>query len=130
MGLSAHEQHALHAIEERLADSDPKLASQLAMFTRLTSGKKMPGREKVRKGRRHPARGRAGQSVRRLYRGMGWQRAMLLLWLLTAIVLIAAALAISHRGATWTCTQPWTASCASKTPAHHPNPVQRGGLAL
>jgi anti-sigma-K factor RskA len=50
MSLTAREQQALRAIEGRLAGSDPALASRLAAFTRLTSGAKMPAREKTRRG--------------------------------------------------------------------------------
>jgi DUF3040 family protein len=129
MSLSAHEQQALDAIEERLTDSDPKLASLLAMFTRLASGEQMPIREKIRAGweratrrqpahRRRPRLDRAHCRARQLYRRMGWQRAMLLLWLLTTIALTATALALSRGGGTSTCSQPWPVTCASKPPAH------------
>lgn len=47
MSLTAREQQALHAIEDEIAGSDPKLASLLATFTRLTSGEEMPVREKI-----------------------------------------------------------------------------------
>lgn len=129
MSLSAREQQALNAIEERLTGSDPKLASLLAMFSRLTSGEEMPVREKVRAGwrratrrrparRRHPPRGGAWRPVRQVYLRLGWQRAVLLLWLLTAIALIAAALAINGGDGKGQCTQPMTASCISGPPAH------------
>jgi hypothetical protein len=70
MSLSAHEQQELGAIEDELSGSDPKLASFLDTFTRLTAGEEMPVREKVRTGwwratrrarrQRHPFRDRRG----------------------------------------------------------------------
>ena len=45
MSLSASEQQALDSIEATLTSSDPKLASLLAIFTRLASGEEMPVRE-------------------------------------------------------------------------------------
>lgn len=47
MSLSVRERHALHCIENGLVGSDPKLASLLATFTRLTAGEAMPVREKI-----------------------------------------------------------------------------------
>jgi hypothetical protein len=40
-----HEQHELESIEERLSGSDPRLASLLSTFTRLTAGEDMPVHE-------------------------------------------------------------------------------------
>lgn len=131
MSLSAREQQALNAIEEHLADSDPKLASQLAMFTRLALAEAMPAREKIHAGRRaarRPAQRRHPRlsHARQLYQLMGWQRAMLLLWLLTAVVLTATALALSRGSGTWACTQPWPVGCASNKPTHRPHPAAHG----
>ena len=87
MSLTAREKHALHAIEDRLAGSDPRLASRLATFTRLTSGEEMPTREMIQRG--CPLRQRRDgpfQHARRLGQHMGWQRAMLLLCLAVAVV--------------------------------------------
>ena len=42
MSLSAREQQALDGIENRLADSDPKLARQLASMRRLVVGLHRP----------------------------------------------------------------------------------------
>ena len=61
MSLSASEQQALDSIEATLTSSDPKLASLLAIFARLASGKEMPVRERVR-------------IHRRLQVTRGWQR--------------------------------------------------------
>jgi hypothetical protein len=104
MSLTAREKRALHAIEDRLAGSDPQLASRLATFTRLTSGEQMPAREKIQRDwpRRH-GRGqrRDGifQHARRLCQHMGWQRAMLLLCLTVAVVEgIVVTLAVGLKG--------------------------------
>jgi hypothetical protein len=45
MSLSARDRHALESIGTALASSDPKLASMLGAFTRLTAGEDMPGPE-------------------------------------------------------------------------------------
>ena len=42
MSFSAWEQDALDSIKSGLTDSDPALAAQLMMFTRLASGEDMP----------------------------------------------------------------------------------------
>ena len=51
MSLSAREQHALDCIADELSGTDPKLASMLTAFTRLTAGEEMPARESIRPGR-------------------------------------------------------------------------------
>lgn len=130
MTLSTHEQQVLGVIEERLTWSDPKLASLLAMFTRLTSGEEMPVREKICAGwrratRRHhtstwrPRRSSPRSRVRHLLRRIGWRGAMLL-WLVTALALTATALALSHGGGGRTCMQPWPIACAGQPLTHHP----------
>ena len=50
MSLSAREQHALDCIGDELSGTDPKLASMLTAFTRLTAGEEMPTRESIRPG--------------------------------------------------------------------------------
>jgi Protein of unknown function (DUF3040) len=104
MSLSAHEQQALDDIAARLAGSDPRLATRLAMFTRLTSGEDMPNREMVARTRRDYSR------PRRSGRRLGLPRATALLWLLISLTLIAVALAASDRGNT--CSKSWPATCA------------------
>lgn len=126
MSLSAHERQALDAIEKRLAGSDPELASLLAMFTRLTSGEKMPAGANPA-GRRQLPRISPHCSARRLCLRIGWQRAMPLLWLLTAVALIATAVALSGGGARPACTQPLKASGAIWEPAHCAGHGQRPG---
>ena len=91
MSLSAWEQDALNSIKNGLADSDPALAARLAMFTRLASAEDMPVREKIQAVKLGVARRR-----RRLYQRLGVGRAMLLLWLVTTLTLVTAAVASSR----------------------------------
>ena len=127
MGLSAGEQQALDSIEDGLAGSDPKLASLLATFTRLTAGEALPAREKIRACSRRPGRSRryhcpdpGSRRVRRPRKGLRWQLAWPLLWLVVSVALIAVALIAGNsggngNGACWA----WAVSaCAGQAPAH------------
>ncbi len=106
MSLSAREQQALESIEDRLAESDPGLASRLGIFSRLASGEEMPERDEIRPIRpsatdrldrnRSPRRIVVLRSPRRLCRRLGWHRAAVLLWLLISVGLIAVALALTR----------------------------------
>jgi hypothetical protein len=66
MSLTEPETQALGSIADGLADSDPRLASMLNIFTRLATGEEMPAREKARARRGRPAARprRARQPVR------------------------------------------------------------------
>jgi hypothetical protein len=135
MSLSARDRHALHGIEKRLTRSDAELASLHGMFARLTSGEEMPIRERICAGWRHTLcrqprnrRDALRDMARRPIRHMGWQRAMLLLWLLTALAMTAAALALSRVGGSRTCAPPWTA-CASSSSAGRLRPAMPKGAA-
>ena len=105
MSLSAWEQDALDSIKNGLADSDPALVAQLAMFTRLASGEDMPVREKIQAVKRRVAR------RRRMYQRLGVGRAMLLVWLVTTAALIATALASSRASGPGTCAGFWGSLC-------------------
>lgn len=97
MSLSAHERRTLHDIAARICASDPRLASLLATFSRLTAAEEMPAREQVR---------RAAPGV----------LSRVLLWFVIALGLIAVALAVSYgSGSSGTCT--WTASCPGQMSA-------------
>lgn len=88
-GQTTHQpprQQALDSIEDRLARSDPKLASLLAAFTQLTAGEEIPVREKIRTGQRRAARRQP----------LSYQRAMLLLGLVVSVALAAAGLVVSR----------------------------------
>ena len=85
MSLNASEQQALDSIEATLTSSDPKLASLLAIFTRLASGEEMPVRERVRVHRRLQVTcgwqrkqrcsrpDKAGRHMRSGFRSLGWR---------------------------------------------------------
>ena len=110
MSLSTREQQALDSIKDDLAGCDPALVARLTIFTRLASGEEMPAREKVHDGSR-----RAVQPYRRL----GLQQAVLLLWFVTTIALIAIALACNRGGSQGTCTGSWPTICTGATSAPH-----------
>ena len=121
MSLNAWEQDALDSIGDGLADSDPALAARLVMFTRLASGEAMPAREKLQAASRRVVQRSAGRS-RRLYRRLGLQRTMLLVWLVTTLTLIAAAVGSSRGDGPRTCTGSWATLCGSAAAA--PQPAQ------
>ena len=109
MSVSERERQALSSIEHDLAGSDPALVSMLGIFSRLTSGEEMPADERIRiqRGRpaayrprraRHPRRGIALPQPRRRHARLGWQQAMLLLWVVISAGLLAVALVLNNRG--------------------------------
>jgi Protein of unknown function (DUF3040) len=106
MSLSAHEQQALDDIAAGLAQSDPKLASLLATFSKLTSGEEMPTWEKVRVAQWNTAR-----RAQRVYHRVGFKRTALVLWLLIGIALVAIALVASNSGRGTACVKAWS-TCA------------------
>jgi hypothetical protein len=116
MSLSAWEQDALDSIKNGLAESDPALVARLALFTRLSSGEDMPVREKLQAVKQQVARRR-----RRMYQRLGVGRAMLLVWLVTTLALVAAALA-SSRGDGPRCAGSFVTLCGGATAA--PQPTQ------
>ena len=89
MSISERERQTLESIENGLVRSAPKLASMLAIFTRLTANEKMPARRPVR--RAPSPRTVAGLTAgppsperpRRIRLGRGW------LWLALAAALLA-----------------------------------------
>jgi hypothetical protein len=115
MSMSAWEQDALDSIRDGLADSDPALAARLVMFTRLASDEAMPVREKIQVVSQRVVR-RGARRSRRLYQRLNLGRAMLLVWLVTTLALIAAALATS-RASAGTCSGSTSALCAGATTA-------------
>jgi len=117
MSLSAWEQDALDSIKTGLADSDPALVAQLTLFTRLASGEDMPVREKLQAVKQQVARRR-----RRMYQRLGVGRAMALLWLVTTLTLIAAALASSRGDGPRSCAGSFVTLCGGAAAA--PQPAQ------
>jgi hypothetical protein len=124
MSLSAWEQQALDSIKDGLAGSDTELAALLSAFTQLTSGEKMPDREKVRAGSRRALRRlrrtRWRSNARRVWQRLAIQRAVLPLWLLTTAAIIAVALAINAGGDHGTCTATAAMICIDPAPGHSP----------
>lgn len=123
MSLSAREQQALDSIEDRIAGSDPKLASLMATFTRLAAGEEMPMRERIRAASWRHRRRRCRRQERALWPGLnirlGWQRVMLVLGLAVAIALAAASLAAGRGGGKGACKASWVAAvCAGQAPGH------------
>ncbi|MGH3149504.1 MAG: hypothetical protein ACRDOB_02065 [Streptosporangiaceae bacterium] len=114
MSLSAREQQALDVIAEEIAGSEPKLASKLATFTRLTAGEDMPVRERILAA---AARRPDARDLFRLSRRPGWGGPALLVWLVIAVALVTVALAIST-GSQGACTRSRpAAACAGPSPA-------------
>lgn len=111
MGLSAQDRQALDIIEGSLADSDPRLASMLATFSRLTAEEEMPAREKIR-----PVRCRLLRS-RRVHDPRRWRYKALALWVVITMALIGAALAASHIGSS--VCRGRAPACAGRAPATH-----------
>ena len=132
MMMSLHEPHrqALGSIEDGLAGSDPSLASMLSIFSRLAAGEEMPADEKIRirrgrsaahrprRARRHARRGTVFLRARRLYTGLGRQRAMLVLWAVIFAALLTAVLAVTASGPN-TCARPMGTACPSPSIPQH-----------
>jgi hypothetical protein len=148
MSLSAWEQQALDSIKDGLAGSDPELAALLSAFTRLVSGRQMPGSEKSRPGSRRALRrlrrARWRFSTRRACQRLGFERAVLLLWLLITGAVIAVALILSAGGGHGPCTETAAMACVdpayghgagyssgstttSRAPQHAPAPITQAG---
>jgi hypothetical protein len=123
MSLSAWEQQALDSIEDELDGADPKLASLLSTFARLASGDEMPVREKIRKQSLH--RGNVRRPARRLFRRLGLQQTILLLWLTVTIVLIAIAPVLNHDSRNGPCRGSWGVVCTQREPVHSPRPAHK-----
>ena len=121
MSLSARDQRTLSCIADELAASDPKLASVLTVFNRLTRGEQMPARQHIagtrrEAGRLHRSRGRTRKRrrQRRTVR-VAWPA---MAWILVTAVLITVALVLNHIGhgtdGRWRCTQSWQFTCARR----------------
>jgi hypothetical protein len=118
MSLSAWEQDALDSIKNGLADTDPALVARLALFTRLASGEDMPVREKIQAVKQQVARRR-----RRVYQRLGVGRAMLLVWLVTTLTLITAALASSRGDGPRSCAASFATLCGAAAAAQPAQPI-------
>jgi len=130
MSCTEAETRALGSIADGLAGSDPRLASMLAIFSRLAAGEDMPAREKTRPrygrpaahrrrcARRYPRRGIAFPQPRRRYARLGWPQALLVLGAVIAAALLTAALALTASGPT-TCARPVGTACPSPSLPQH-----------
>ena len=103
MSLSPWEQDALDSIKNGLTDSDPGLVARLAMFTRLAAGETMPVRDRLQAA--------SQQAVQRGARRLDLSRTMLLVWLVTTLTLITAAVASSRASGPDTCAGSWGSLC-------------------
>ena len=94
------ERQALNSIQSVLGNTDPKLASQLAGFSRLASSEEMPAHERVRSPLRHPPHRRRSRRRRPKapYHGPGLQLTVVLTWLLTSVTVITVAVILSNGG--------------------------------
>ena len=123
MSISERERQTLESIENGLVRSAPKLASMLAIFTRLTASEKMPARRPVRRASslRTGAGFTAGQPSpgrpRRIRLG---QAAGRLLWLAIAVALLALVVFLGHGTGHAACT----AMRAGATCQHAPAPAR------
>jgi hypothetical protein len=125
MSFTEPERQTLGSIEDGLAGSDPKLASMLNIFSRLGAGETMPEHEKIparrgrpgahgpRRARRHPRRATALPPARRLSARPGRQQAVLLLWAVISVGLLAVALVLDTSGHNASCTRPVGTACPS-----------------
>lgn len=131
MSISKHEQQVLGAIEGDLAATYPKLTAMLSMFTRLTAGEEMPGRERVRRVLELPSVTRSGISgagehsgipgadtaVRPTRRHRAFprlRRRIKYLWLVWVVIALAAtawSLTFNHSAGHGVCPAARTAAC-------------------
>lgn len=114
MSISERERQVLDSIESELADSAPRLASMLVMFSRLAAGERMPARGPLRNGAGKPggpaaATGGAGQ--RRVRRFSVGRRARGWLCFATAAALLAVMMTLTHGNQVGTCTRALTTAC-------------------
>jgi hypothetical protein len=123
VNMSAHEQRILSGIADELAASDPKLASILSVFNRLTRGEESPIPQDTDKSRRRePGHSRQSRGRTRKHRrnsrtvSVAWRA--IALWILISAALITVGIILSHIGheadGRWRCTQSWSVPCAGR----------------
>jgi UDP-N-acetylmuramyl pentapeptide phosphotransferase/UDP-N-acetylglucosamine-1-phosphate transferase len=100
MSPAGWEHQALESIQSALGHTDPKLASLLATFTRLTSSEDMPAHEKAPSSLRHlPYRRRSRpHRARPPHHHRSRQLAVILTWIITSIAMITVAVILSRGG--------------------------------
>jgi hypothetical protein len=104
MSISGREREVLGSMESDLADSDPRLASMLVMFSRLTADERMPVREPVRSVDGEPGRLRL-RRFRIGRKGRGW------LLLAAAAALLASMVTMTHGNRVSACTHALITAC-------------------
>ena len=136
MSLNQLETQALGSIADRLAGSDPRLASMLTIFSRLAAGEEMPVRQKTRvrrgraaarrprRARRHPRRGTTRSQPRRRHPRLGWQQARLVVAAVISAALLTVALALTASGPT-TCARPMGTACPAPSLPQQAGPGRR-----
>ena len=121
--LSAREQRTLSGIADELAASDPKLASILSVFNRLTRGEELLISQDTDKNRRresgHSRRSRERTRKRRRHRRtISVASRAIAAWILISAALITVAIILSHIGhgadGRLRCTQSWPVPCARR----------------
>ena len=124
MSISERERQTLESIEDGLVRSAPKLASMLAIFTRLTASEKMPARGPLRRasslrpGAGFTAGPPAPGQPRRTHPGRAAGR---WLWLVIAVALLALTVMLDHGTGHTTCTAVARVATCRHAPAHaHP----------
>lgn len=128
MSISEREQETLDSIGDGLVRSAPKLASMLAIFSRLTADEQMPVREQVRRAARglgtNAAAAAGLMSPGRIRLGLvgRW------LWLVAAVALVALTLAMSHGTASNACPVSSIAACRQAPAPAHPGARWPAGL--
>jgi hypothetical protein len=131
----------LGSIENGLADSDPKLASMLNIFSRLAAGEEMPAYETIRvrrgpasglrpgRARRYPRRIAVFPDARWMDTRLGWPQAMFLLWAVISAALLAVVLLLSTSGSK-ACIRSMGTACPSPSIPQHADPSHLMGLRL
>lgn len=104
MSISEREREVLDSTESDLADSDPRLASMLVMFSRLTADERMPAREPVRSADGEPGWRRL-RRFRLRRRARGW------LLLAVAAAVIASMLTMTYGNRVSACTHALITAC-------------------
>lgn len=116
VALSGREQRALSSIADELTASDPKLASILTFFNRVTRGEEMPLRQRAGKSRQREADG-SHRAPGRTSKALPVSISLLFMfaWILISATLITVAIVLSNTGngpdGQSHCPQSWAAIC-------------------
>jgi hypothetical protein len=130
MSISEWEQETLESIGDGLVRSAPKLASMLAIFSRLTADEEMPAREPIRRAARGLATSAAAglMSPGRALRGHLGRQAWRWLWLVVAVALLAMTLTLSYGTNSSRCSASAITACGQAPAPAHPGRRLPAGL--